>query len=87
MKIDCSSTPSSLSDEDFLGFVHEMTRELKLMARERGFHQLAPALTGAEDISRKLCHAIHRRKQQKAASNRTMASAPSVTPAKAEAHG
>jgi hypothetical protein len=88
MTIDGNSNPSTLSDEDFLGFAHAMTRELKLMARERGFHQLAPALTSAEEASRKLCDMIRRRQQQQAATRRAPAHAQHpVTPAKAGAHG
>jgi hypothetical protein len=88
MTIDCNSNPSTLSDEDFLGFAHAMTRELKLMARERGFHQLAPSLTSAEEASRKLCDMLRRRQQQQAATRRTPAHAQHpVTPAKAGAHG
>lgn len=88
MTIDCNSNPSTLSDEDFLGFAHAMTRELKLMARERGFHQLAPSLTSAEEASRKLCDMLRRRQQQQAAARRTPAHAPHpVIPAKAGAHG
>lgn len=88
MTIDCNSNPSALSDEDFLGFAHAMTRELKLMARERGFHQLAPSLTSAEEASRKLCDMLRRRKQQQAATRRSPAHAQHpATPAKAGAHG
>jgi hypothetical protein len=90
MTIDCNSNPSTLSDEDFLGFAHAMTRELKLMARERGFHQLAPSLTSAEEASRKLCDMLRRRQQQQqqAATRRVPAHTQHpVTPAKAGAHG
>ena len=65
MNIDGNLEPASLSDEEFLGFVHDMTHELTLMARERGFHKLATGLLETEVTSGKLCALASRRNQQR----------------------
>ncbi len=76
MTTSCNGSPARLSDEDFLGFAFEMLRELKCMARERGFHQLSAALHVAEQAAGKLCAlAERRRRQQQAATGRGRAAA------------